>query len=239
MKAIYGFFDKPVGAIKLRIEVRPIAEFQSALAFKDAQNFIYEKSGQNTMTFANHWALRSYCLKEIPDVGQIFEFGVFKGKSINFMAKYLSELKDDRKIIGFDSFKGFSEGWSGVDRKYTISHFDQSGVLPKVEPNVELVDGFIEKTLPIYIESNKLDTVAFVHIDTDTYTPAKVALSLLKPFLKKGSIILFDELCGYPNWRSHEYKALTEVFDENEYEFLGFAQSRPRAQLIKAAIRII
>jgi hypothetical protein len=35
MKAIYGFFDKLVRAIKLRIEVRPIAEFQSALAFND------------------------------------------------------------------------------------------------------------------------------------------------------------------------------------------------------------
>jgi hypothetical protein len=239
MKIIYKVFDKIIHIIKQRIEIRPIAEFQSALAFEDSQKFIYEKSGLRTMTFIDHWDLRTYCLKEMPSVGEVLEFGVFKAKSINFMAKYLSDLDDERKIVGFDSFRGFSEEWSGVDRKYEKEFFDQSGVLPKVESNVELVDGFIEDTLPSFIERRELDTVAFVHIDTDTYTPAKVALELLKPYLRKGSIILFDELCGYPNWRSHEYKALTEVLNANEYEFLGFAQSHPRAQLIKAAIRIL
>lgn len=191
------------------------------------------------MTFSDHWGLRAYCLKEMLDDGEILEFGVFKGKSINFMAKYLLDLNDERGIIGFDSFRGFSEEWSGVDKEYEKGFFDQSGVLPKVEPNVELVDGFIENTLPSFIERRSIESVAFVHIDTDTYTPAKVALEQLKPYLRKGSIILFDELCGYPNWRNHEYKALTEVLEESEYEFLGFAQSHPRAQLIKAAIRII
>jgi len=238
-KAIYRILDKLVRLIKQRIEIRSIAEFQSVLAFDDSQRFIYERSGLNTLTFSDHWSLRKYCLKEMPKVGEVMEFGVFKGKSINVMAKCLSELNDDRTIIGFDSFRGFSEEWSGVDKKYQKDFFDQSGVLPKVEPNVELVDGFIESTLPGFIERKGLDTVAFIHIDTDTYTPAKVLLELLKPYLRKGSIILFDELCGYPNWRNHEYKALTEVLDESEYEFLGFAQSNPRAQLIKAAIRIV
>jgi len=39
------------------------------------------------MTFIDHWDLRTYCLKEMPSVGEVLEFGVFKAKSINFMAK--------------------------------------------------------------------------------------------------------------------------------------------------------
>jgi len=239
MKIIYKFLDKLVKVIRRRIETRSISEFQSVLAFEDSQKFIYEKSGVSTLTFLNHWDLREYCLKEMPGVGAVMEFGVFKGKSINVMAKNLRVLNDERTITGFDSFRGFSEDWSGVDMKYGKSFFDQSGILPEVESNVELVDGFIESTLPVFLEKSGIESVAFIHIDTDTYSPAKVALELLKPYFQKGSIILFDELCGYPNWRSHEYKALTEVLDEHEYEFLGFAQSHPRAQLIKAAIRIL
>ena len=120
-----------------------------------------------------------------------------------------------------------------------VNTFDQRGGQPKVKENTFLVDGFIEKTLPNYIEKNKIDSISFIHIDTDTYTPAKVILSSLKPFFKSGTIILFDEFCGYPNWRSHEYKALTEVLGPSEYEFLGFAHNGNRALLIKAAIRII
>jgi len=239
MKILYGVLGKLARMVKRQIEIRSIAEFQSALAFEDSQKFIYEKSGLSTLTFSNHWDLRGYCLKEMPKVGEILEFGVFKGKSINYLANYLNDLNDKRKIVGFDSFRGFSEEWSGVDKSYGKDFFDQSGALPKVEPNVELVDGFIENTLPSFIDRNNFNAVAFIHIDTDTYTPAKIVLDLLKPYLKKGSIVLFDELCGYPNWRSHEYKALTEALDESEYEFIGFAQSHPRSQLIKAAIRIV
>jgi len=239
MKVMYKLLDKLVRVIRQRIEIRSIDEFQSALAFEDSQKFIYEKSGFSTLTFSNHWDLREYCLSEMPSVGEVMEFGVFKGKSINVLAKKLRDLNDERNITGFDSFRGFSEDWSGVDGRYDKYFFDQSGVLPKVEKNVELVDGFIENTLPAFLEQSGMEAVAFIHIDTDTYSPAKVALELLKPYFRKGSIILFDELCGYPNWRSHEYKALTEVLGDNEYEYLGFAQSHPRAQLIKAAIRIL
>ncbi len=112
--------------------------------------------------------------------------------------------------------------------------------LPKVEPNTVLVDGYIEETLPKYIKDNEsLTSVAFIHIDTDTYSPAKVALKELKPYFKPGTIILFDELLGYPNWRNHEFRALNEVLDPSEYEYIGFAHNGLRAFLIKAAIRIL
>jgi len=215
-------------------------EAQRKLAFEDSQKFIYENSSTNTMYFDGNNSFKSFhefCLNEILKKGFIFEFGVYKGRSINFIAKKLKEGNDSRLIYGFDSFRGFSEEWSGMNEKYNIKYFDQEGNYPLVPENVKLVDGFIEDTLPIFINENNFDCVSLIRIDTDTYSPSKVILSNLKNFLVKGSIIIFDEFCGYPNWRSHEFKALNEEIDRNQYEFIGFAQNN--SMLTKAAIRII
>ena len=43
-----------------------------------------------------------------------------------------------------------------------------------------------------------------------------------KPFLKKGTIILFDQLHSYPHWRESEFKALNDTLNESEYKFIAF-----------------
>ncbi len=231
---------------RLLIQAASITDINTAqrkIAFDDSQEFIYQNSSLNTLAFNGPDAvkdLHSYCIKNINREGALFEFGVFKGTTLNFFARTLKEIGDKRIIVGFDSWKGFSEEWSGINDSFKIDTFDQHGKPPKVEDNAVLVDGYIEQTLPKYIEEHKeLESVAFIHIDTDTYSPAKVALSELKSYFKPGTIIIFDELCGYPNWRSHEFKALSEVLKPNEYEFIGFAHNGLRAFLIKAAIRIL
>ena len=238
-KFIYKIINRLTKFIENELMIKSIYSSQKYLAFKDSQEFIYKNSELNTLTFSDHFELREHCIKNCLKEGMLAEFGVFKGKSINFFAKKLIEQNDIRTIYGFDSFEGFSEEWSGVDKIYGEKFHDQKGKLPEVEKNVKLIPGFIETSLEKYLSQNEIKNVSFIHIDTDTYSPAKVILTLLKPFIKKGTIILFDELCGYPNWRSHEFKALTEVFDNEDYEFIGFAQSHSKANLIKAAIRIL
>lgn len=216
-----------------------LEQAQSARAWEDSQDFIYENTGLNTRLYSDHWALRKAVFEMRKPQGEIFEFGVFKASSANFFANILREDKDTRVLAGFDSFAGFSEDWTGVEKAFPKDRFDLAGSLPAVEPNVQLVDGFIEDTLPAYLQKHDVGEIAFIHIDTDTYSPAKTALSLLKPHFRPGTIILFDELLGYPNWRSHEHKALTETLDRDSYEYLAFGVSGPRAKLIKSAIRII
>jgi len=46
----------------------------------------------------------------------------------------------------------------------------------------------------------------------------------IKPYLIDKSIILFDELYNFPGWDVGEYKALTEVFDSEEYKFIAFSK---------------
>jgi hypothetical protein len=242
-----NYIKKLVGKIARQLihaaSITDINTAQKKIAFNDSQKFIYHNSSLNTLAFNGPNAvkdLHSYCIQNLNKEGVLFEFGVFKGTTLNFFARTLKEMRDERVIVGFDSWKGFSEEWSGVNDSFKIDTFDQKGILPKVESNTTLVDGYIEETLPKYISEHKeLESVAFIHIDTDTYSPAKVVLSELREYFKPGTIIVFDELLGYPNWRSHEFKALSEVLDPSEYEFIGFAHNGLRAFLIKAAIRIL
>ncbi|MDA8554977.1 class I SAM-dependent methyltransferase [Luminiphilus sp.] len=224
--------------IENRRTITSIEKSQKRIAFRDSQTFIYENSSLRTLSFSDHISLREHCIRNAPETGLLLEFGVYKGKSVNFMASVLDCMGDERSLYGFDSFAGFSEEWSGVDGQYSKKHFDQAGSLPVVDGRVKLIPGFIECTLSPFLEEMSDHKVAFIHIDTDTYTPAKVALSLLKQRFQSGTIVLFDEYCGYPNWRSHEHAALKEVVDRAGYEFIGFAQSDSSANLIKAAIRI-
>lgn len=218
---------------------RSIGQHQKRIAYLDSQQFIYENSSLKTKLFPNIEEFRSYCLMEAPEEGLVFEFGVFKGKSLNQFARLMQKRGDKRQIYGFDSFVGFSEDWTGVEENYPKDHFSLGGKLPSVEPNVSLINGFVEETLEPFMKTKPSEKVGFIHIDTDTYSPAKTILSLLKPAMKSGSVVLFDELCGYPNWRSHEYRALKEVFNDDEYEFIGFSQKNAGSPLIKAAIKIL
>lgn len=235
---IFQFAHRVVLSIRWMSVNTTLERAQSELAIRDAHEFIYGSSSHETLAFGNTKELRDYCLKQMMPHGAILEFGVYKGASINYFARHLKSVGDKRTVFGFDSFRGFSEEWSGVNNQYPTNHFDLTGVVPRVEDNVELVIGYIDSSLPKFLEGRKFESVALVHIDTDTYSPAKTALELLRPFLVSGSIILFDELCGYPNWRNHEYRALTEVFAREEYEYLGFASGGRGANLIKAAIRL-
>ena len=56
--------------------------------------------------------------------GMLLEFGVFRGQSINQIARVVP----DRTVHGFDSFEGLPEDWSGYNVK--AEFFDQQGDLP-------------------------------------------------------------------------------------------------------------
>ena len=70
---------------------------------------------------------------------------------------------------------------------------------------------------------NENKKIHFVHMDLDTYESSKFVLQQIKKYLAKNSIIIFDELYNYSGWKVGEFKALTEVFDENEYKYLCFS----------------
>ena len=94
--------------------------------------------------------------------------------------------------------------------------------MPKTNSNVTLIKGWVQDTVEKFLDEKK-PKINFVHMDLDTYDSSKYVLERIKPYLVKNSIIVFDELYNYPGWDVGEYKALTEVFNENEYKYLAFA----------------
>ena len=171
--------------------------------------------------------IRGYALnatKENDNASDYFyiEFGVFSGTSINFFSKNLN----NKKIYGFDSFEGLKEDWVGTS--VPKGTFNLNKKIPKLENNVVPIVGWIQDTLPIFLKE-KNPKINFVHMDVDTYESSKFILQAIKPNLIKGAIILFDELYNFEGWDVGEYKALREVFNDNEYKFLSFATDSSQA----------
>jgi hypothetical protein len=172
------------------------------------------------------WVIE-YVLSKKDIAGLFVEFGVYKGISINLFAKHLA--KHNLSITGFDAFEGIEENW---DTDRLRGRYSLQGVVPQVEPNVYLKVGWVQDTLPLYMQENNGLQFRFIHLDMDTYTPTRFVLDLLVPNLQKGTVILFDELHGYPHWRAHEFKALQETLPRSRYKFIAFG-------LQQAAIEII
>ena len=172
--------------------------------------------------FLDHWGIKEYSIKKAVENDKTFqdtylEFGVSRGVSINFLSKFIKT-----NIYGFDSFVGLREDWVGST--LAKGHFDWKGQVPKTNKNVLLIKGWVQDTLPNFLKDKK-PVINFVNMDMDTYKTSKFVLEQIKPYLKKNSIVLFDELYNYSGWSVGEYKALTETFNENEYKFLSFDRS--------------
>ena len=172
--------------------------------------------------------LHTYALNFVEKPGLYLEFGVYKGISINHIAK----LRPNETIYGFDSFEGLPESWYG---DYEKDRFKLTA-LPEVASNVELVVGYFENTLPGFVQKHGNFDIAYLNIDCDLYSSTKTIFNNLKGHISKGTVIFFDEYFNYPNWQQHEYKAFMEFLEETglQFEYLGYVYDRE-----KVAVRIL
>lgn len=187
---------------------------------KDTENFEhFREHYKKSILFNDELSLRKHAIQKAinnndPQKNYYYlEFGVWKGNSANFFSKFL------KKLYVFDGFEGLKEDWVGTG--LTKGYFSLNKNLPKLNSNIQPIVGWVEDTLDDFLKEHS-PKVNFIHLDMDTYSPTKYTLEKLKPYLIKGAIIIFDELYNYPGWKEGEYKALTEVFQENEYNFLAF-----------------
>lgn len=168
---------------------------------------------------------REFAIKRAIENGQqdelYVEFGVAGGDGCRLFGKAMAP--HDLKLAGFDSFEGLEEDWTGIQSGRQAGAFDQGGLLPDVPENVTLVKGWIQDTLPGFLADAGDANFRFIHMDMDTYTPTVFSLKAVKSKLVTGTVILFDELYGYPGWRHHEYKALQEVLAPMSYKFISFS----------------
>jgi len=142
--------------------------------------------------------------------GLCLEFGVGMGRSFCWQA--LSIMNDlwaqDSVLIGFDSFQGLSSETEGVwapDRHregqfaYALNvvheHMGLSGI-PLGDPRFCLIEGFFTDSLTAELQTRlrALDSkLIFVNIDVDIHSSTIEALDFIRPMLRSGVVIHFDD----------------------------------------------
>lgn len=175
---------------------------------------------------------------QIKDVhGVIMEFGVRWGQNLTTLTNLrgiYEPFNHSRKIIGFDTFEGFSqvsqkdgefeynkESAFDVSENYeeylekVLKCHENECPLNHIEKNF-LIKGDAIDTLKDYLNDHPETIIAFAYFDFDIYKPTLECLKMIKPYLTKGSILGFDELCdpGFPG----ETEALREVFGTDNFE---------------------
>ena len=191
-------------------------------ALQDSAQYAIDNFSK-AMAFDTRSDLWSYCLNRIPQLqtgGVIAEFGVYKGESINFFAKSCPKAR----VFGFDSFEGLEEDWYGT--RLQKGSLNRNCQMPKCESNVNLVKGWFEDTLPEFCAELQQEKILLLHMDADTYKPTAYVLKSLSNNLGQGTIIIFDEYFGYPNFRLHEFKAFQELVNSSGliYRYIGYTE---------------
>ncbi len=176
--------------------------------------------------------------RQLNVMGSIIECGVHHGGGVMAWAKISSILEPynyKKKIIGFDTFKGFpsvaeidnsekgmfAEDYNTYDELLEcITEYNENRFLNNID-KIELVKGDANITIPKYIEKNKHLLISLLYLDFDIYEPTKTALENFLPRMSKGSIVAFDELHA-ENWKG-ETLAMLESLNIRDFKIENFS----------------
>jgi hypothetical protein len=183
--------------------------------------------------------------------GVIMEFGTWWGQNLvvfeNLRAIY-EPFNQNRRIIGFDTFKGYPSisdkdrpsetikvGGYKVTENYRayleelIDYHEKENVLANVKKH-QVVEGDVVETVPRFFGKNPETVIALAYFDLALYEPTKVCLATIKPHLVRGTVIMLDE------FNSHNYPGETIAFKE---VFKGTRYSARRSRFMNDRTFII
>ena len=174
-------------------------------------------------------AMESATLGEEHNAGLILEFGVYYGKTIRMMADYFP----NHIVHGFDTFEGLPGDWFHTKK----GSYSTDGSIPSAPDNVKFYKGLFSETLPGFLKEQPSDApIRLMNIDCDMYESTKDVFDLVYDRVRPGTIILFDEYVGNPNWKEDEYKAFQEAVEKHGWKYEYIAISMVSQQAI---VRII
>lgn len=127
--------------------------------------------------------------------GVVAEFGMFRGGTTMLLSRFVEELGQDWKVVGFDTFNGFPQPRSPLDM---YAHPDC--VFQDVEAvrhqlagrRVEIVEGDVVDT----VSRLAGEDVILAFVDTDNYTSASRVVDVVADRVVKGGSIVFDHWTG-------------------------------------------
>jgi hypothetical protein len=152
--------------------------------------------------------------------GSALEFGVWNGRSINYMA----DVRPKASFFGFDSFEGLPEAWI---RGHPIGHFKTDISNIKWKDNIRLFIGLFSDSIPEYKTSDDFGKkIEGIHIDCDLGSSTETILDELSDrILTEKPLILFDELYNYQGYEDHEFKAFLNWVNQNNVKFNVLARN--------------
>jgi hypothetical protein len=179
--------------------------------------------------------------------GDVVELGVAAGGNFATMLLGCREAGLNKKGWGFDSFQGIQlagkkdtsqpgigEITHDVDvpdeqllKSSGITVHPKQNVIDNLRNwglynNVELVEGWVQETLPLYVD--KIDKIAVLRLDMDIYHPTKIALEFLFEKVVKGGVVIIDD------WALDGARlACEEYFESIKYKpkYIGVPNSTP------------
>ena len=174
-------------------------------AFEYENSFIMSCDSSRMAKWMAHWELFNR-VSAVP--GAFFEFGVFKGNSFLRFAMFRSLLGriHSLNMYGFDVFGEFPSsvlkddvgdieqfvseaGSSSISRDDLVTLLCEKGEYK----NIELIEGDICQTLPIFLEKHSSIRASMINLDVDIFEPSVLILELLWDRLSKGGVLLLDD----------------------------------------------
>lgn len=181
----------------------------------DSWRYITQAGGPDSKLIGTSAEVLKMAMAAATSPGLVLEFGVRYGSSIRLIA---AEAK--QPVHGFDTFLGLPEDWHDEE----AGTYTTYGELPETPDNVSLHQGLFEDTLPEFLDREK-EMIRFINVDCDLYSSTKTIFDHLRERITRGTVIVFDEYLGNPNWREDEFKAFQEAVKSNcwTYEYLAFS----------------
>ena len=87
--------------------------------------------------------------------------------------------------------------------------------------------------MPVFLEQQN-GNFAFIHFDADTYESTSYLLDTIGKKIVPGTIIIFDEYLGFPNWKNGEFRAWKEFVNRNNirYQYLSFSVQQAAIEIL-------
>jgi len=160
-----------------------------------------EKAGSRLAHFSepnrmNIYLVLKYFLPRIP-IGNIIEFGSYRGGSAIFMGIVCQQLYPGRRIYALDTFTGMPLTDKRVDAHSQGDFADTSigevadAVSAAGLDNVTLVQGMFQDTSAAALAA--AGSIALAHIDCDTKSGCAFSRKIIRPHLVEGAYIIFDD----------------------------------------------
>ena len=210
-----------ISNIRIVATIGPISANEKALRsfYKSGMNVARLNGSHNTLSWHRSTIrLIRRILPKVPIIldipGNVIECGIFFGGGLMTSAHLSSifeSINFERKIIGFDTFKGLTElskfdskssplakkgafaANSFDDLQKCIKLYDSNRFLNHLE-KIQIIRGNAVKTIPKFLKDNPQTIISLLNLDFLLYEPSKIALENFVPRMPKNSIIAFNTL---------------------------------------------